>query len=64
MSEERKERIQGRLKYARIDLLVGTTHPRLMETLIDLLDVDPDIREKICRAYTYEWPERAKKFFE
>lgn len=46
-----------------IDLLVGTTHPHLIESLIELLDTDPDVREKLCKAYEAEWPERAEKFF-
>ena len=51
------------LKEKALELLVGTTHPWLIEELLDLMDSNPDVRTKLAMEYEQEWPERAEKFF-
>jgi len=42
-----------------LEILVGATHPRLIECLLDMMDSNPDARSMLAREYEKEWPERA-----
>jgi len=46
-----------------LEILVGATHPRLIECLLDMMDSNPDARSMLAREYEKEWPERAERFF-